>query len=227
MDLGKTLENIDGILAFKGVKNGKILFQGGNQNYLFPEPIDGTRFSFPSVWHTRFVLNPDRQKPETLELALRLRPGPVLWGFFVLGAAWILGAAVCLGRLPAHGKTAPKDPSAFHSVSAGPHGRADVKLKRFSTPRSGSCFLVLDQHCFIRQASPFALEYLKKPESTLLGLHFLDINPDPAVMKAIGEKAEMEFQNPFPGLPALRLALENHPEGMVLVHNENKGPLLS
>ena len=208
IDWSKGLEKLPSILAFRANLDTKVLAEGGNKQFYPTTAPNGVSFEFPYRWVIHW-----QKDSTTLELTLVFQNfrGPLFWAlcaiFICLGTGWVLISYIAL----------PNALSSSVIPETAPVKKRLVLKPIVETSNDQSFTLALDKDYVICQATPFAAKALDKQVSELVGSHFLDLLPDPSVMKAIEEAKEVRLIKPFPSHPHLGALLRPATHGTVLV----------
>ncbi|HTA76133.1 MAG TPA: hypothetical protein VK791_03130 [bacterium] len=213
IDWSKGLEKLPSILAFRANLDTKVLAEGGNKQFCPATAPNGVSFEFPYRWVIHW------QKDSTmLELTLVFQNfrGPLFWAlcaiFICLGTGWGLISYL----------SSPKTLSSSTQKIA-PIKKPSVLNLIVETSNDQSFTLALDKDYVICQVTPLAARALDKQVSELVGSHFLDLLPDPSVMKAIDEAKEIKLIKPFPSHPHLSALLQPAAHGTVLILEPQQG----
>jgi hypothetical protein len=211
IDWSKDLEKLPSVLTFQARSGSKVVADGGNKDMCPLVSSNGLSFDFPYRWTIHSMLNKESATPTDLTIVFQDFHGPLLWAIclfavcFATGLILIKLKAVPKVNLPVPAPSVPAIPPS--SVAQPVVLKVDEK----------SLTLVLDADYMICQVTPLAAKALDKPMSDLLGSHFLDLSPDPSMMKMISEAKETKFLKPFPSHPYLSALIRPVPEGTVLV----------
>lgn len=211
IDWSKSLEKLPSVLTFQAHSGSKVIVAGGNEQMCPVVSSDGLSFDFPYRWTVRSTFNKELGTPTDLIIVFQDFHGPLLWAGCLFLVSFATG--LILIRL----KVMPKiNLSAPHS--AVPAFQTEVVAKSFILEVDDkSSTLALDADYMICQVTPLAAKALDLQISDLVGSHFLDLSPDPFLMKVIAEAKETEFLKPFPSHPHLSASIHPLPEGTLLV----------
>jgi hypothetical protein len=218
IDWSKGLEKLPSISAFQAVSDSKVVAEGGNKQLCPPIAADGISFQFPYRWMVHFSFRKDSVTPIALTLVFQDLRGPLFWGLFTFLACLGLGwALIGLGGLS-------KKLSSFPESTVSPLKNDPTVVKPIVSIKNDESFtLVLDKDYIICQVTASAAKALGRQVSELVGNHFLDLLPDPTVMKAIEESKEIKLLKPFPSHPELSALLRPVPEGTILIFETQAG----
>ncbi len=214
IDWSKGLEKLPSVLAFRANSETKILAEGGNKQFCPATGPNGVSFEFPYRWVIHW-----QKDSTTLELTLVFQNyrGPLFWAicsiFICLGTGWVLISYTAL----------PKILSSSEISETAPVKKPLILNPIVETLNDQSFTLALDKDYVIYQATPLAAKALDKQVSELVGSHFLDLLPDPSVMKAIEEAKEIRLIKPFPSHPHLSALLQPVTHGTVLILEPQQG----
>jgi len=216
IDWAKNFEKSTHVSAYRVTLQSKILVQGGNQNFIPAETTPGLSYQFPSDWI--FRRDGPMESPDSTEFVLiyHLSPGPWLVGFIVFAGCFFLTYT-----------TARLAPRTFHTLSSELpifHSEGVPLSSPVTTPPSpplpagveGKSFLFLDRTYVIQRASPEAAQLLEMNPARLHNRHFLDLSPEPDLMRAIEEGEEVRIPKPFSSHPGLSVTLRPDPNGTLL-----------
>jgi hypothetical protein len=211
IDWSKSLEKLSSVSAFQAISNSKVVAEGGNKQLCPSISPNGVSFNFPYRWMVHSSFRKDSATPGELIVVFQDLRGPLFWGLFLffvcLGQGWILtrmgGLAKKRSFLIAPTTSSQKDTIIPKPIAS----MADDK----------GFTLVLDKDYMICQVTPLAAKALGRQVSELVGAHFLDLLPDPTVMKAIEESKEIKLLKPFPSHPYLSVLLRPVPDGTILI----------
>lgn len=211
IDWSKSLEKLPSILAFQARSGSKVMAAGGNEQVCPILSTDGFSFNFPYRWTVHSTFNKTSGTPTDLTIVFQDFHGPILWAICLFGVSFATG--FILIRL----KVLPKTnlPTPHSEVPA-------IQTTAVANPSvlkvdDKSSSLMLDADYMISQVTPLAAKALGRTISDLVGSHFLDLSPDPSVMKVIEEAKETDFLKPFPAQPYLSALIRPLPEGTLLV----------
>lgn len=209
IDWSKDLEKLPSMVVFQVKSPTKLIAQGGNQNLYPASATMGLSFHFPYQWISRnsfTVLG----TPVEMTAVFQDPKGPLFWGFCCFALIWATGfVAVQLKSKSSAVPISPSRPSETSGAKPSPQApSAQID------PQSSS--LVLDKDYLIRQVTDKAAQALDREAAELAECHFLDLLPDPAVMKAISEGRETRLLKPFPSHPHLAATLQPCADGVVL-----------
>ncbi len=216
IDWSKDLEKLPSMVVFQVKSPTKLIAQGGNQNLYPISAPTGLSFHFPYQWisHTSFTV-----LGTSIEMTAVFQDpkGPLFWGFCCFVLIWVMGfVAVQLKPKPTAVSIPLSRPSETGKTKPSPQApSAQVD------PQSSS--LVLDKDYLIRQVTDKASQALDREAAELAGCHFLDLLPDPSVMKAISEGRETKLLKPFPSHPHLSATLQPRADGVVLFLENGEG----
>jgi hypothetical protein len=214
IDWSKGLEKLPSVLAFRVNLDSKILVEGGNKQFCPITAPNGVSFEFPYRWVIYWQKD---STPLQLTLVFQNFRGPLFWSlcaFFIgLGTGWAL-----ISYIVSQKTLAPAT-----AVETAPIQKRSVIKPITDITNDQSFTLALDKDYVICQATPLAAKALDKQVTDLVGSHFLDLLPDPSVMKAIEEAKEIRLIKPFPSHPHLGALLQPAAHGTVLILESQRG----
>jgi hypothetical protein len=221
IDWSKSLENLPSVLAFQAHSGSTVVAEGGNKEMCPVVSGDSFSFDFPYRWIVHSTFNKDSVTPADLTMVFQDFHGPLLWSLYFFLVSFVSG--FLLLRL----KVAPKAIQSS-SVQIVPTVKNTEAARTFvSMIDEKNPTLALDADYMISQATPLAAKALDRSMSDLVGSHFLDLLPDPSVMKVIAEAKETSLLKPFPSHPHLSVLIRPLPEGTILIlQNENRAESL-
>lgn len=221
IDWSKGLENLPSVLAFQVHTGSTVVAEGGNKEMCPVVSNDSFSFDFPYRWIVHSTFNKASVIPSDLTMVFQDFHGPLLWSIYFFLVSFVTG--FILLRL----KVTPKTIQ-FPTAQIVPTVKNTEATQTFvSVIDEKSPTLSLDADYMISQATPLAAKALDRSMSNLVGSHFLDLLPDPSVMKVIAEAKETILLKPFPSHPHLSVLIRPLPEGTVLIlQNENRAESL-
>jgi hypothetical protein len=219
IDWSKGLEKLRSVLTFQARVDSKLVAEGGNQLMCPSVSVDGLSFHFPYQWMVHYSFHKDSATSGDLTVVFQDFRGPLFWGIFLfavtLTTGWIFIRWAVLQK--------SNQPS-IASITA-----PKVKTEKMAKPmvpvmNKKSFTLALDHDYMISEVTPLAAQALNRQTTDLVGIHFLDLSPDPSVMKAIAEAKETKLLKPFPSHPHLSAFIRPVSEGTVLILETEEGP---
>ncbi len=208
IDWSKGLEKLPSILAFRASFDNKVIAEGGNKQFCPDTMPNGVSFEFPYRWIVQWQKD---SAPLQLTMVFQNFRGPLFWSLCVflicLGTGWVL-----IGYMHSHQALTPTG-----AAEPAPIKKHSAVKPIINVANEQSYTLALDKDYMICQVTPLAAKVLDKQVSDLVGSHFLDLLPDPAVMKAIEEAKEIRLIKPFPSHPNLGALLQPAAHGTVLI----------
>jgi hypothetical protein len=211
IDWSKDLEKLPSVLTFQALLGSKVVAEGGNQTMCPVLSTDGLFFDFPYRWTVHSTFNTESGTSINLIVVFQDFHGPLLW------ACYLFLASFATGLILISLKVVPKTNSSAPDLEASTIQTKVVVKNSILDVDDKSSTLALDTDYVISQVTPLAAKALDRQISDLVGSHFLDLSPDPSVMKVIAEAKETEFLKPFPSHPHLSAFIRPLPEGTLLI----------
>jgi hypothetical protein len=215
IDWSKNLEKLPSVLTFQAHSGSKVIAEGGNKEMCPVVSIDGLSFDFPYRWIVHSTFNKETGTPADLTVVFQDFRGPLLWCACLFLVSFITG--FILVRFKATPIINAPAPAPIVSATK----NLEVVQPKVLAVDEKSLTLTLDTDYLISQATPLAAKAVDRPLSDLVGSHFLDLLPDPSVMKVIAEAKETKFLKPFPSHPHLSALIRPVKEGTILVLEVN------
>ena len=212
IDWAKSLEKTPSLMAFQAHLGSRLVAEGGNKQLCPVFSNDGIFFKFPSHWWIHCSFLKESTEPIDLTLIFQNQRGPLFWGLSMGGICFVLG--LILIRMPTPSTKTILTTTLSTPVAVTP--ATAVKPVGTVLYETG-IFITLDKDYVICQATPLAAKAFNQSLSDLLGQHFLDLSPDPAVMIAINEAKETKLLKPFPSHPNLLASIRPIPTGTLLI----------
>jgi hypothetical protein len=215
IDWAKNLEKQDQVLAFQALVNGKVVAEGGNQEYLPVSTSEGVQYVFPATW--RYYGRETRlpQISAELFLACRSHPGPFVLALIV----FLVGVTTAVLLRMSQADISRASPRA--QINREPQQKAasgsplPAPLENELTDPE-KALLFLDMQFIIRRVSPRAALLMERSPEHLLNSHLLDLSPDPRLMKAIENSEQSLLSDVFKSHPGLCVRLKPDPHGIFL-----------
>ncbi len=217
IDWSKRLEKLPSVLAFQAHSGSKIIAMGGNQEMCPIVSNNGLSFDVPYRWIVHSTFNKENAVSSDLTMVFQDSHGPFLWASFLFLVSFLTGVTLSLL------KVTPKTEQTTEVSSTSLVETSKTAPPMIPGMDEKSLTLALDADYMICHISPLAAKELNRSVSDLVGNHFLDLLPDPSLMRLIAEAKEIKFLKAFPSSPHLSASIRPVPDGTILVLKNEQG----